>query len=69
MKALKPTEIKKLRDELEMSQGDFAKAFHLNVRTLQQWEQGVKTPSGPTAVLLWLISQIPHQILKALKGA
>lgn len=67
MRALKSAEIRKVREGLEMSQGEFAKAFHLSVRTLQQWEQGVKTPSGPTAVLLWLIARIPHQILKALK--
>jgi DNA-binding transcriptional regulator YiaG len=45
----------------------FAKAFHLSFRTVQQWEQGATKPSGPTAVLLWLIGRIPHQILKALK--
>jgi putative transcriptional regulator len=67
MRALKPAEIKRVREGLEMSQGQFAKAFHLNVRTVQQWEQGVSTPSGPTAVLLWLIARIPHQILKALR--
>jgi putative transcriptional regulator len=67
MKALKPSEIKKVREQMEMSQAQFAKAFHLSFRTVQQWEQGATTPSGPTAVLLWLIARIPHQILKALK--
>jgi putative transcriptional regulator len=67
MRALKPSEIKKIREDLEMSQAQFAKAFHLNFRTVQQWEQGVSKPSGPTAVLLWLIGRIPHQILNALK--
>jgi putative transcriptional regulator len=69
MRALKPSEIKALRDRLEMSQAEFAKAFHLNVRTLQNWELGRITPSGPTAVLLWLIDHIPQQILKALRNA
>lgn len=67
MRALKPSEIKRVREGLEMSQGQFAKTFHLNVRTVQQWEQGVSTPSGPTAVLLWLIARIPQQIIKALR--
>jgi putative transcriptional regulator len=52
-----------------MSQAVFAKTFHLSVRTVQQWEQGITTPSGPTAVLLWLIDRIPQQILKALRDA
>jgi putative transcriptional regulator len=67
MRVLKPSEIKKVREHLEMSQAQFAKAFHLSFRTVQQWEQGATKPSGPTAVLLWLIGRIPHQILKALK--
>jgi putative transcriptional regulator len=67
MRALKPSEIKRTRERLAMSQAEFAKAFHLSTRTLQQWEQGATTPSGPTAVLLWLISRIPQQILKALR--
>ena len=69
MRALKASEIKEIREGLELSQAQFAKAFHLNFRTVQQWEQGVSKPSGPTTVLLWLISQIPHQILRALKKA
>jgi putative transcriptional regulator len=67
MRALKPSEIKRTREGLAMSQAEFAKAFHLSARTVQQWEQGATTPSGPTAVLLWLIARIPLQILKALK--
>jgi putative transcriptional regulator len=67
MKVLKPTEIKTLRERLEMSQAAFAKTFHLNVRTLQSWEIGASTPSGPTAVLLWLIDRIPKAIIKALR--
>jgi DNA-binding transcriptional regulator YiaG len=69
MRALKPSEIKKVREGLEMSQGEFAKAFRLNVRNLQKWEIGGAQPSGGTAVLLWLISRIPQQIMKALKDS
>jgi DNA-binding transcriptional regulator YiaG len=67
MKPLKPAEIKRTREGLGMSQAEFGRAFHLSARTLQQWEQGATTPSGPTAVLLWLISRIPQQIIKALR--
>ena len=69
MRALKPAEIKQARDGLGMSQAEFANAFHLSVRTLQKWEIGGMKPSGATAVLLWLISRIPNQILKALRDS
>jgi DNA-binding transcriptional regulator YiaG len=69
MKALKPAEIKKVREALEMSQAEFARAFHLSLRSLQDWEQGAMAPSGPAAVLLWLIARIPQQIIKALRDA
>jgi putative transcriptional regulator len=67
MRALKPSDIKRTRESLEMSQAEFAKAFHLSARTVQQWEQGATRPAGPAAVLLWLIARIPQQILKTLK--
>jgi len=69
MWALKAAEIKQVRESLDMSQAEFAKAFHLSVRTLQKWEIGDMKPSGATAVLLWLISRIPQQIMKALKDS
>jgi len=67
MRALKAAEIKQVRERLGMSQAEFAKAFHISVRTLQKWEIGGAKPSGPTMVLLWLIARIPNQILKALR--
>jgi putative transcriptional regulator len=65
----KPSEIKRVREELEMSQSAFAKAFHLNLRTLQKWEIGEARPDGPARVLLWLIINAPQVILKLLKGS
>jgi putative transcriptional regulator len=67
MRPLKPAEIQQIRSALGMSQAEFAAAFHLNLRTLQEWEIGRKVPSGAAAVLLWLIATIPQPILKALK--
>jgi putative transcriptional regulator len=52
-----------------MSQSAFAKAFHLNLRTLQKWEIGEARPDGPARVLLWLIINAPQVILKLLKGS
>ena len=67
MRLLKPSEIQDARTTLGMSQAEFANAFRLNVRTLQEWEIGRRQPTGAAAVLLWLIATIPQPILKALK--
>jgi len=69
MKAPKQAEIKRVREDLGMSQAEFAKAFHLNKRTLENWEQGEVTPEGPSRVLLWLICHAPQSILRLLKGS
>jgi putative transcriptional regulator len=68
MQPPKPSEIKRVRDQLGMSQAQFAKAFRLNLRTVQKWEIGETTPEGPARVLLWLICNAPRAILKLLKG-
>lgn len=67
MRTLTPTEIQKARFALGMSQADFAQTFRLSVRTLQDWEIGRRTPTGPAAVLLWLISVMPKPIINALR--
>lgn len=43
-----------------MSQRDFARATGVSVRTLQEWEQGRKVPSGAAQSLLKLISRHPE---------
>jgi DNA-binding transcriptional regulator YiaG len=67
VRKLTPAQIKKSRERLEMTQVEFCKAFHLELRTYQKWEIGEKPPSASAAVLLWLIGRIPAAILKALK--
>lgn len=48
-------DIKELRSQTGLSQGKFAKKFHLNVRSLQRWEQGQnKTPE----CILYMIETI-----------
>jgi DNA-binding transcriptional regulator YiaG len=52
-----------------MSQGEFASACHINVRTLQGWEIGNSRPGGASKVLMWLICNAPEAVLKLLKEA
>ena len=47
--------IKELRTQTGLSQAKFAKKFHLNVRTLQTWEQNTRpTPE----YVIYLISSV-----------
>lgn len=62
-------ELRTVREELGMSQSEFAEAFHLSKRTVENWEQDSKLPSGAGAVLFWLICNAPKAVLKLLKGA
>lgn len=42
-----------------LSQARFAKLICVSMRTLQEWEQGRKQPSGPAAVLLRIVARHP----------
>ncbi|ACL72790.1 transcriptional regulator, XRE family [Thioalkalivibrio sulfidiphilus HL-EbGr7] len=43
-----------------LSQAQFAAALHISSRTLQQWEQGRRQPSGAAATLLKIVSRHPE---------
>jgi len=43
-----------------LSQASFAKLLGVSVRTLQEWEQGRKMPSGAAATLLKVASRHPE---------
>jgi putative transcriptional regulator len=43
-----------------LSQATFAKRLGVSVRTLQEWEQGRKTPSGAAATLLRVAARHPE---------
>ena len=44
-----------LRKKTGLSQSQFAKKFHLNINTLQSWEQGIRNCPEWT---LWMIQRI-----------
>lgn len=43
-----------------LSQTQFAAALQISARTLQQWEQGRRHPSGAAATLLKIVSRHPE---------
>lgn len=48
-----------------LSQAQFAAALQISPRTLQQWEQGRRRPSGAADTLLRIISRHPEVIRDA----
>ena len=51
--------VKVLRQRLGMTQAEFARAFHLPITTLRDWEQHRSTPDAPARVLLLAIERDP----------
>ncbi|GHT93608.1 transcriptional regulator [Betaproteobacteria bacterium] len=48
-----------------LSQKDFARMLGVSVRTLQEWEQGRREPSGAARMLLKIASTNPQAVLAA----
>lgn len=53
-------QIKKIRENLNLSQTVFAKLLNVSPSSIRQWEQGKRKPSGSTKVLLDLLKRSPH---------
>jgi DNA-binding transcriptional regulator YiaG len=50
-------EVKRIRARQKMSQSEFARALAVPVRTLQQWEQGKRSPRSAAVALLKLMGR------------
>jgi len=61
--------VKVIRAKLKMSQSEFASAFRLSLRTVQQWEQGRYKPDQIARNYLNVIKTKPDMVRKALKRA
>jgi putative transcriptional regulator len=66
--ALEIPDAKAIREELGMTQGDFARRYHLNLRTLQDWEQRRSIPDGAVRAYLLVIARNPAAVHEALGG-
>jgi len=53
------------RQRVGLSQKDFAALLGVSVRTLQDWEQGRREPSGAARTLLRVATKNPQAILDA----
>jgi putative transcriptional regulator len=55
-----------VREKTGLSQSDFARLMQVSVKTLQNWEQHRRQPTGPAAALLRIVSASPEVALKSL---
>ena len=58
-----------MRKRMKMSQARFADTFGLDLRTLQDWEQGRRVPTGAAKSYLTVIGRDPEVVEKALRAA
>ena len=64
--SITPPDAKVVREQIGLSQSDFARLMHVSVKTLQNWEQHRRNPTGPAAALLKIVSTSPDIALKSL---
>ena len=61
-------DVVKARLKSGLSQAQFAAVLHISPRTLQQWEQGRRHPSGAAETLLKIVFRLP-EVLRELSAA
>ena len=57
------------RTQLEMSQQQFAAMLGISVRTLHDWEQGRREPSGAARTLLKIAARHPEVVREIMQSA
>src|ERR1700693_6001655 len=58
--------VRRIRERTNLSQSEFAHLLGVSVKTLQNWEQDRRHPTGPAAALLRIIAYAPQLALKAI---
>ncbi len=56
--------ITSVRERTGLSQAKFAQLLGVSVRTLQEWEQGRRAPSGAARTLLLIAQKNPRALLE-----
>ncbi|NRQ13479.1 NadS family protein [Ensifer sesbaniae] len=60
-------DVKAIRENLKMSQREFAAAFGFPLATVQNWEQGRRKPEGSARMLLRIIEEAPETAERVLQ--
>lgn len=55
-------DVRRIREGFELSQSEFASLLGVSIKTLQNWEQGRRTPRGAARVLLQVAARHPDAV-------
>ncbi len=56
--------VQRIREKTGLSQSRFAQLLGVSLRTLQEWEQGRRVPSGAARTLLLIAEKNPRALLE-----
>ena len=59
-------QVNEIRERTGLSQNHFARLIGVSKRTLENWEQGRRQPTGPARVLLRILAADPEHAIKTL---
>ena len=62
-------DVRRIREQMGLTQAEFAKRFGLSQRTVEQWEQGRAVPDRPARVLLAVIERDPRAVQRMIVGS
>jgi len=62
-------DVKQIRERYKLSQTEFAALMGISVKTLQNWEQGRRTPRGAARVLLQVADKHPEAVWDVVQPA
>lgn len=63
---IEPNEVVQARQTIGLSQAQFAEALNISKRTLQEWEQGRRSPSGAAQTLIRIAKRHPEVVREAI---
>lgn len=58
-----------IRKRVGLTQKAFVERFGFDLRSVQNWEQGRRVPTGPARVLLTMIAREPETVRRMLEDA
>ena len=61
--------VREIRNQTNLSQSEFALLVGVSVKTIQNWEQARRQPTGPAAALLKIIAHEPRLAVEAIHRA
>lgn len=64
--SIEPNEVAQARQVSGLSQTEFADALGISKRTLQEWEQGRRSPSGAAQALIRIAKRHPEVVREVL---